>query len=500
MGGGQGTAFPPFPHEPVQYLMAIKVRQVDEYRWEVPREGKMRTRGLVFASREMLPKIQEDRSLEQVANVATMPGIVGASLAMPDIHWGYGFPIGGVAAFDLEEGVVSPGGVGYDINCGVRLLRTNLERPEIAQRMNELVDALFANIPSGVGSRRKDLKLTLPTLKEVLRYGSTWAVKNGFGDPLDLDHIEARGQIEGADPELVSQHALERGKDQLGTLGSGNHFVEVGYVTEIYDEHLARALGLFKDQITVIVHTGSRGLGHQVCDDYLKVMLKATGKYGIELPDRQLCCAPITSPEGQQYLAAMAAAANFAFANRQMITHWVRESFEQVFKMGPRHLGLELVYDVAHNIAKIETHTVNGKSRKLCIHRKGATRAFPPGHPETPAAYKESGQPVLIPGDMGRYSFVLVGTQTALEETFGSTCHGAGREMSRHQATKASKGRNIVEEMAQKGIIVRGAGRATIAEEISEAYKDVEDVVEVTHGAGISRKVAKLKPLGVIKG
>jgi len=480
--------------------MTVKLRQVDEYRWEVPKEGKMRTRGLVYASREMLPKIQEDRSLEQVANVATMPGIVGASMAMPDIHWGYGFPIGGVAAFDLEEGVVSPGGVGYDINCGVRLLRTNLERSAIAPRMGELVDALFGNIPSGVGSRRKDLKLTAPTLKQVLRQGSAWAVKNGFGDAADLDHIEARGQIEGADPERVSQKALERGKDQLGTLGSGNHFVEVGFVTEIFDEQLARGLGLFKDQVTAIVHTGSRGLGHQVCDDYIKVMLKATSKYKIELPDRQLCCAPITSPEGQQYLAAMAGAANFAFANRQMITHWVRESFEQVLRLGPKDLGLELVYDVAHNIAKLETHTVDGKSRKLCIHRKGATRAFPPGHPETPAAYQETGQPVLIPGDMGRYSYVLVGTQTALKETFGSTCHGAGREMSRHQATKVSKGRNIVEEMAKKGIIVRGAGRATIAEEISEAYKDVEDVVEVTHGAGISKKVARLRPLGVIKG
>jgi tRNA-splicing ligase RtcB len=291
-----------------------------------------------------------------------------------------------------------------------------------------------------------------------------------------------------------------KGRTQLGTLGSGNHFVEIGYVTDIYDDKVANALGLFKDQITVIVHTGSRGLGHQVCDDYIKVMLKATSKYKIELPDRQLCCAPITSPEGQKYLAAMAAAANFAFANRQMITHWVRESFEQVLKLGPRDLGMTLIYDVAHNIAKIETHKVDGKNRKLCVHRKGATRAFPAGHPEVPELYRETGQPVLIPGDMGRYSYVLVGTQTAMEETFGSTCHGAGREMSRHQATKASKGRNIVGELAQKGIIVRGAGRATIAEEISEAYKDVADVVDVADGAGISKKVAKLKPLGVIKG
>jgi len=478
----------------------IKLRQVDEYRWEIPREGKMRTRGLIFASQEMLPKIREDRSLEQVANVATLPGIVGPSMAMPDIHWGYGFPIGGVAAFDLEEGVVSPGGVGYDINCGVRLLRTNLERQAVEPRMEDLVNVLFSNIPSGVGSRRKDLKLTMPTLKQVMRLGSAWAVKNGFGSPSDLDHIEAQGQIPGADPELVSQFAMDRGKDQLGTLGSGNHFVEVGYVCEIFDDKIAAALGLLLDQVTTIVHTGSRGLGHQVCDDYIKVMLRASAKYGIELVDRQLCCAPLRSPEGKQYLGAMAAAANFAFANRQMITHWVRESFEQVLQMGPRQLGLELVYDVAHNIAKIETHTVAGRQQQVCLHRKGATRAFPPHHPEVPEAYRETGQPVLIPGDMGRYSFVLVGTERALTETFGSTCHGAGREMSRHQALKVAKRRAIVKELAAKGIIVRGAGRGTIDEEISEAYKDVAGVVEVCHGAGISKKVAKLKPLGVIKG
>ena len=478
----------------------IKLRQIDEYRWEIPREGKMRTRGLIFASKEMLPKIQDDQSLQQVANVATLPGIEGPSMAMPDIHWGYGFPIGGVAAFNLEEGVVSPGGVGYDINCGVRLLRTDLSREEVEPRMEDLVNRLFSNIPSGLGSRRKDLKLTMPTLNQVLQHGSAWAVKQGFGSAQDLAHIEAGGRIVGADPDLVSQFAKDRGKDQLGTLGSGNHFVEVGYVAEIFDEELAYKLGLHRGQITVIVHTGSRGLGHQVCDDYIKVMLKASAKYGIELPDRQLCCAPVASPEGKQYLAAMAAAANFAFANRQMITHWVRESFEQVFKMGPKKLGLELIYDVAHNIAKIETHQVNGKTKKLCVHRKGATRAFPPHHPETPEAYKETGQPVLIPGDMGRYSYVLVGTQKALEETFGSTCHGAGREMSRHAAMKMARGRFIEKELAAKGIIVKGAGRATIAEEIPEAYKDVSMVVDVCHGAGISRKVAKLKPLGVIKG
>ncbi len=478
----------------------MKLRQVDEYRWEIPREGKMRTRGLVFASAAMIAKIREDQSLQQVANVATLPGIEGPSLAMPDIHWGYGFPIGGVAAFSLEEGVVSPGGVGYDINCGVRLLRTSLQRSQVEPCIEELVNVLFANIPSGVGSRRKELKLALPALHAVMRQGAGWAVKNGYGGAADLDHIEAQGCIEGADPERVSQYAMDRGKDQLGTLGSGNHFVEVGYVQEIFDEKLAAALGLFKDQVTAIVHTGSRGLGHQVCDDYIKVMLKAAAKYGIELPDRQLCCAPLNSAEARNYLAAMAAAANFAFANRQMITHWVRQSFEQVLKIGPRDLGMELVYDVAHNIAKIETHEVGGVRKRLCIHRKGATRAFPPHHPETPAAYQETGQPVLIPGDMGRYSFVLVGTEKALTETFGSTCHGAGREMSRHQALKVARGRAIVRELAARGIVVRGAGRASIDEEISEAYKDVAMVVDVCQGAGISKKVAKLKPLGVIKG
>jgi tRNA-splicing ligase RtcB (3'-phosphate/5'-hydroxy nucleic acid ligase) len=478
----------------------LKLKQIDDYRWEIPREGKMRTRGLIFCSREMLPSIQEDQSLQQVANVATLPGIVGPSMAMPDIHWGYGFAIGGVAAFDPVDGIVSPGGVGYDINCGVRLLRTKLHRDQVTCCMEDLVNTLFNNIPSGVGSRRQDFKLTGSTFKKVLKDGARWAVKEGFGEASDLDHIEAGGRIEGADPALVSEFAMNRGKDQLGTLGSGNHFVEVGYVCEIFDAPLAAKLGLFKDQVTAIVHTGSRGLGHQVCEDFIKVMLKASAKYGIELPDRQLCCAPISSPEGKNYLAAMAGAANFAFANRQMITHWVRESFEQVFNMGPRDLGLELVYDVAHNIAKLETHTVDGTPRKLCIHRKGATRAFPPHHPEVPEAYRETGQPVLIPGDMGRYSFVLVGTAKALTETFGSTCHGAGRKMSRHQAKKVAKGRFIIKELAEQGIIVRGAGRATIDEEISEAYKDVAGVVDVVHGAGIAKKVAKLKPLGVIKG
>ena len=379
-------------------------------------------------------------------------------------------------------------------------MRSSLERKEVTAQIKKLVDGLFGNIPSGVGSKRKDLRLSQQELQKVLAKGAGWAIKQGFGYEEDVEFIEERGCIEGADPSLISNRALERGRPQLGTLGSGNHFVEVGYVDEVYDENAARALGLFKDQVTIIVHTGSRGLGHQVCDDYIKILMKSTQKYGIELPDRQLCCAPVSSKEGKQYLAAMAGAANYAFANRQIIFHWVKETFEQVFQMSSERLGLRLIYDVCHNIAKIETHKVAGKEMKLCVHRKGATRAFPPYHPEVAPAYAEVGQPVLIPGDMGRYSFVLVGTRKALTETFGSTCHGAGRQLSRHQAIKVAKGRSIVKELAGKGIIVRGAGKGTINEEISEAYKDVEEVVEVAHGAGISHKVAKLRPLGVIKG
>jgi len=379
-------------------------------------------------------------------------------------------------------------------------MRSGLSRMDIESKVRELVEALFTNIPSGVGSHRKDLKLNREEERRVLKRGARWAVEKGFGSSEDLDHIEEHGCIEGGDPDRVSERAMERGRAQLGTVGSGNHFVEVGYVAEVFDEATARALGLWKDQATVIVHTGSRGLGHQVCDDYIRVMLDAARKYKIELPDPQLCCAPISSPQGQGYLEAMACAANFAFTNRQMITHWVRETFEQVFQKSPRDLRLDLVYDVCHNITKIETHTVNGKKKKLCVHRKGATRAFPPNHPDIPADYQSTGQPVLIPGDMGRYSYVLVGAEKAMEETFGSTCHGAGRVMSRHQAMKAAKGRAIVRELEDKGIIVKGASRGTIVEEIPEAYKDVDDVVNVVHHAGISRKVAKLVPMGVIKG
>jgi len=370
-------------------------------------------------------------------------------------------------------------------------------RKDLEGRIRGLVDRLFINIPSGVGSSRKDLKLSQTEERKVLVLGARWAVERGFGTATDLEYIEERGCIPGADPDEISKRAMDRGRPQLGTLGSGNHFVEVGYVEEVFSPEKAGILGLEEDQITVIVHTGSRGLGHQVCDDHIRLMLQAARKYDIELPDRQLCCAPVASPEGKRYLAAMAGAANFAFTNRQMITHWVRETFEKVLGRGCR---LDLVYDVCHNIAKIETHSIDGKARELCVHRKGATRAFPPGHPDIPEHYRGIGQPVLIPGDMGRYSYVLVGTQKAYEETFGSTCHGAGRLMSRHQAKKVARGREITKELEDKGIYVRGASRSTIVEEISEAYKDVDDVVRVVHGAGISEMVVKLRPLGVTKG
>jgi tRNA-splicing ligase RtcB len=480
--------------------MTVKVQQIDHCRWRIPREGAMRTEGLIFASAKMMQDLQREQALQQVCNVATLPGIVGPSMAMPDIHWGYGFPIGGVAAFDADEGVVSPGGVGYDINCGVRLLRSNLEAEAIRPQLGRLADALFRNIPSGVGSCRRDFKLSVAEETRVLVKGAAWAVQQGFGDAADLERIEGQGAIAGADPEMVSERAIERGRAQLGTLGSGNHFLEIQQVEAIYDADAAAVLGLHPGQVTVSIHTGSRGFGYQVCDDYLKVMLKAARKYGITLPDRQLCCAPLQSDEARSYLAAMACAANFAFANRQMITAWVRETFEQVLGKGPADLRLGIIYDVCHNIAKWENHVVNGQQRRLCVHRKGATRAFPPGHAEIPAAYRQIGQPVLIPGDMGRYSYVLTGTAGAYAETFGSTCHGAGRVMSRHAAKKAARGHDLIGELGAHGTLVRAAGRATVAEEMPEAYKDVADVVEVVQQAGIGHVVARLTPMAVIKG
>ena len=476
------------------------LKRIDPVTLEVPlnyKEG-MRVRGLIFAD-ETLEGTLERESVSQVANVAMLPGIVGASLAMPDIHTGYGFAIGGVAAFDLKTGIISPGGVGYDINCGVRLLRSNLRRGDILPRQKEIVDALYNEIPAGVGSKGR-IRLNPEEERKLILHGAKWAVGEGYGEPSDLERIESGGHIEGADPSLISQKAYERGRAQQGTLGSGNHFLEIQYVDEIYDEEAASAFGLFLDQFTVMIHTGSRGFGHQVCTDFLEVMERAVQKYGISLPDRELACAPFESPEARDYLAAMRAAANYAWANRQCIMHWTREALIETLGMSPRELGLSLVYDVAHNIAKVEEHTVNGKKTKLVVHRKGATRAFPPGHPELPDVYRNTGQPVIIPGDMGRASFVLVGTEKAMELSFGSTCHGAGRVMSRHQAIRQAKGRAIWREMADKGIIVRSTGRETLAEEMSEAYKDISNVVDVVHRAGISRKVARLRPMGVVKG
>ena len=477
-----------------------RVRRIDSSRWEIEATGGMRVPGLIFADDRMMDSLRDDQSLLQVMNVANLPGILRYSMAMPDIHWGYGFPIGGVAAFDADTGVVSPGGVGYDINCGVRLLRSGIHRRDLEGRRQALVAGLFHNIPTGIGSRRKDLRLDVQEVKQVLRRGAQWAVSRGFGRSPDLEFLEEGGRLPGAAPEMVSPRALERGRGQLGTLGSGNHFVEVGFVAEVYDETIAELLGLKRDHVTVIIHTGSRGLGYQVCEDSLRSMLESPGRHSIPIPDRQLCCAPLQSTEGRRYLQAMAAAANFAFANRQVITHWVRQTFEEVLRLSPSRLGMEVLYDVCHNIAKWETHRIDGVPRRVCVHRKGATRAFPPGHPEIPERYRECGQPVLIPGDMGRYSYVLVGTEGAYRETFGSTCHGAGRRMSRTRAKRLARGRPILRELEDRGITVRSNGPATLREEISEAYKDVKEVVDIVHRAGISRKVAKLVPMGVIKG
>lgn len=476
------------------------LKRINDTKIEIPIDYKkgMRVKGFIYVD-YLLEKELEAQSIDQVANVATLPGIVKASMAMPDVHTGYGFAIGGVAAFDLKEGIVSPGGVGYDINCGVRLLRTDLRKEEVLPKIRELVEVLYNAIPSGVGSKGK-IRLGPEDEKKVLIKGARWAVEQGFGEMEDLEKIESNGCIEGADPSLISNKAYERGRAQQGTLGSGNHFLEVQYIDEIYDEKAANILGLFKDHITVMIHTGSRGFGHQVCSDFLVVMEKAAGKYKIDLPDKELACAPYNSPEAQDYLSAMRAAANYAWANRQCIMHWARESFMKVFGMSPKKLGMSLIYDVAHNVAKVEDHEVNGRKMKLVVHRKGATRAFPPGHPELPEIYRALGQPVLIPGDMGRVSFVLLGTDKAMQETFGSTCHGAGRVLSRHQAIKRAKGRSVRREMEDIGIIVRSAGRETLAEEMSEAYKDVSNVVDVVHRAGISKKIARLRPMGVIKG
>ncbi|RKY67226.1 MAG: RNA-splicing ligase RtcB [Candidatus Latescibacterota bacterium] len=481
--------------------MSIELKKVEDYVWEIPKAGRMRVPGRIYTNEKLMEALRGDESPQQVANVAHLPGIVRYSLAMPDIHYGYGFPIGGVAATDpLKDGVISPGGVGFDINCGIRLAATNLSYDEVKERLEELVNLLYHSIPSGVGSSGAIRKLSVGELKELMVKGAQWALEQGFGLPEDLEHTEENGRMDGADPDAVSKRAIERGLDQAGTLGSGNHFLEIGVVEEVYNPALADALGLWKGQVVVWIHTGSRGFGHQVCDDYLQVMQKAVQKYGIDLPDRQLACAPVNSKEGQDYLGAMRCAANYAFANRQIIMDLVRKAWQKAWGISPSELGLRLVYDVAHNIAKIEKHIVDGQERMLCVHRKGATRAFPPGHPEVPEAYREVGQPVLVPGDMGTESYVLVGTQKAMEETFGSTCHGAGRVMSRAKAKKQAKRRDLRAELEGKGIVVRARGWASLAEEMPDAYKDVGAVVDVVHRAGLSRKVARTRPIGVVKG
>ncbi len=477
--------------------MSYRLDRKGAYQYVIPKAGAMRVPGLIFASPAMLPSLESDKSLDQVVNVASLPGIVGHSIAMPDIHWGYGFPIGGVAAFDPDDGVLSPGGVGYDINCGVRLLRSDIELEEASGALAELSMALYRAVPAGVGSK-SPRRLTQKELDRVLLRGAEWAVNSGYGHQADLSAIEESGCMDGADPGAVSERAKERGRPQLGSLGSGNHFCELGVVSEIFDREAAADFGLRENTLTVMIHSGSRGLGYQVCDESLRAMIRASERYGIDLPDRQLCAAPLRSPEARAYFGAMGAAINFAFANRQMMTHFAREAMAEFF--GRDDLGLDLVYDVCHNIAKWENHVVEGEMRRVCVHRKGATRAFSPGHPDVPERYRRSGQPVLVPGDMGRYSYVLAGTKRAMELTFGSSCHGAGRKLSRGQARRTAKGRSIFKDLEGRGIYVRSDSKRTVAEEISEAYKDVADVVDVIDSAGIARKVARLSPLAVVKG
>jgi tRNA-splicing ligase RtcB len=478
------------------------LEQVDACCWRIPKSYKpgMRVDGLIFADERLLKQIRNDQAPEQVANVAYLPGIQHASLAMPDIHWGYGFCIGGVCATDPDEGgVISPGGVGYDINCGVRLMRSNLFYRDVKPHLQTLVDELFRTIPTGVG-RSGRFSFKHKELDQVLAEGPRALISRGLCTRGDIDHTEAEGRLEGADPAAVSERAKERGAEQCGTLGSGNHFLEVQVVDHVIDEVAAGIMGLEKDMVCVMIHSGSRGLGYQVCDDALQSLRRAPEKYGISLPDRQLACAPINSPEGEHYIAAMRAAANFAWCNRQLLMQQAREVFASIFEQSWQELQMNLIYDVCHNIAKFEEHTVLGKKKRVWVHRKGATRAFPAGHPEVPSMYRSIGQPVIIPGDMGRASWVLVGQPGSMERTFGTTCHGAGRAMSRTAAVKHAAGRRIDKELAARGVIARAASRRGLAEEQPSAYKDVNDVVHVVDQAGLSKKVARMRPIGVIKG
>ncbi|MFH0762532.1 MAG: RtcB family protein [Candidatus Omnitrophota bacterium] len=480
----------------------IPLEKIDDYRWRIPKSYKpgMRVPGIIYADEKLLKDIRNDKALEQVANVAFLPGIVKASLAMPDIHWGYAMPIGGVAATDIDNGgVVGASLVGYDINCGVRLMKTNFQYEDIKDKIKDLIYTLFSDVPAGVGSKG-DIRVSAKEERQILLKGSKWAVEKGYGTQEDLECTEEYGAIEGADPDAVSERAYERGKAQSGTLGSGNHFLEVQVIDQLYNRELCDAFGFNLGQITIMIHSGSRGLGYQVCDDYTRSMLRCLQKYNINVPDRQLACAPVNSEEGRAYLGAMKCAANYAWANRQCLMHLTRQVFERVFGMSWQKMGMELIYDVAHNIAKIEKYNIDGKEKKLCVHRKGATRAFGPGHPALPERYKKTGQPVIIPGDMGRNSYLLAGTKKAEEETFGSTCHGAGRLKSRTAAIKSINLNTLLKELESKGIIVKASGRGTIVEEAPQAYKDVNEVVDVVHNAGISKRICRMRPLGVIKG
>jgi tRNA-splicing ligase RtcB len=475
--------------------------KIDEFLYEIPisfRAG-MRVPARFYADDELAAAMTGDRSLDQLVNTASLPGVVGHVLAMPDMHQGYGFPIGGVVATALPDGAISPGGVGYDINCGVRLLASHLDAEQVAPHLDELASALYANCPSGVG-KGGQVRLKPGELDAVMEKGARWAVGRGYGTAADLERTEGEGCLPGADAAKVSARARDRGQGQVGTLGAGNHFIEVDRVERVVDEALARRIGLSPGQVVVQIHCGSRGLGHQVCTDYVNLFQKAVRKYHIELPDRELVCAPLSSPEGRDYLAAMTAAANYAFANRQVLAFHIRRSFEQVLAGRVKNFGLYQIYDIAHNMAKIETHNVDGRRRELCVHRKGATRAFGPGSEALPEVYREIGQPVLVPGSMGTSSWVLVGTEAAMAQTFGSTCHGAGRTMSRHQAKRSVQGAALRRELEAGGIHVRAGSLAGLAEEAPAAYKDVDRVVDVVHGAGIARRVARLRPLAVIKG
>jgi tRNA-splicing ligase RtcB len=477
------------------------IRKIDEVHWEIPttyRPG-MRVPGRLIMNEKVFKGLEKG-ALDQCANVATMPGIYKYSIALPDTHWGYGFPIGGVAAFDMNEGVVSPGGVGYDINCGVRILTTNLDENDVRPKIKALTTSVFDNVPSGVGATGK-IRIEPSKLGVVLEGGAKWAVEQGYGWKEDLERTEEKGCMEDADADKVSSKAKQRGAPQLGTLGSGNHYLETQFVEKIFDEKAAKIMGITHiGQVTVMIHTGSRGCGHQIASDYIHVMEGAAAKYKISLPDRQLACAPVNSKEGADYLAAMRCGANYAWANRQCIAHWVRESYQKIFGTDAEKLGLHMVYDVAHNIAKIEDHDIDGKKVKVCVHRKGATRSFAPKHPDIPSMYSQIGQPVLVGGSMGTASYILLGTDQAMKETFGSTVHGAGRVMSRAGATREYSPRDIMRRLESQGIEVQAASIGELAEEASEAYKNVDDVVDSADKAGISKKVVRLRPLAVIKG